>query len=119
LDKHFRKSFMVTVSLGFFSACDAMRELDSTEKDNSIIIGYLSIANSYISSAYAIYSCNYVKLKNIKLDDLFHCFHLFSNELMKSINTHEDHRWIKNNFNDFKSSYGEVELLFGDVRHPL
>jgi hypothetical protein len=55
-------------------------------KENSVITGYLSIANSYINAAKAVYICN-ADLAKPEISDFFAEFDSFSDEVMANISS--------------------------------
>jgi len=85
-------------------------------KENSVITGYLSIANSYINAAKAVYICN-AELAKPEVSELFAEFDAFSDEVMANISSivplgniavEPRHQWTNNHFPKLKAVYEKI-----------
>lgn len=106
------QDFKVMIINGFKNANYAYEEIFSDRKNESITIGHLSIANSYISSAQAVYICNSI-LCHPNIDEFFDRFSILSDEVMDNIRTNHSHQWSSIQFRKFEDSYENLASHIG------
>lgn len=111
------QEFKLLILDGYYSAETVHSVLFSDNKiiNNSVVIGYLAIANSYINAAKSVYICN-EELSRQEFDEFFNEFRAFSNEVMENIRTNHSHQWSDIHFQRFKDSYEPVASFLGVVK---
>ncbi len=63
---------------------------------------YLSLANTNVAIIKSIYYCNYNELAKDDIEDLFHQFDVFVNEVTRNFSTNHSHQWSNIEYNKFK-----------------
>lgn len=115
MDKYFNQTLKVMILDGFNYASHAHSEIFSGKEREAVIVGYVSLASSFIQSAKAMYACNYAAAGRDEFDEFFHEFGVFANEVMTNIRTDHSHQWSDIQFGRLKEKYKEVALLLGIV----
>lgn len=65
-----------------------------SKKPNEVaVIGYLNQASSLMHCAQAVYISNFDELEHNDIDELFHQFDVFANEVLSSIATNHSKQW--------------------------
>lgn len=100
----------ILVLKGFNNAKRAHEEIFSERCDITVIVGHLSIANAQVYAAKSIYVCN-ESLSHSELDDFFHRFRVFSDEVMTNIRTDRSHQWSDIEFERLHEAYLEAARL--------
>lgn len=62
---------------------------------------YLNLANSNVAIIKSIYYCNYNELARDDIEDLFHQFDVFVNEVTRNFSTNHSHQWSNIEYNEF------------------
>lgn len=62
---------------------------------------YLNLANSNVAIIKSIYYCNYNELARNDMEDLFHQFDVFVNEVTRNFSTNHSHQWPNIEYNQF------------------
>jgi len=117
MDQYLHQEFKNLILNGYYNSEAAHSAIfhEDGSKENSIIIGYLAIANSYINAARSVYICN-EELCRPEFNDFFNEFHFLSDEVMNNISTGHSHQWSDIHFQRFKESYELVASLLGVVK---
>lgn len=113
MNEYLLQEFKVLILDGYYNAKHAHSVIFSEKSDNSVAIGHLAIANSYINSARAIYVCNAEQLSRSEFDDFFHDFNAFSDEVMTNIRSNHSHQWSDIHFNMLEQKFNAVASLLG------
>lgn len=116
MDQQLVQDFKLLILSGYYNARSAHSAIfpDKGPNENSVIIGYLAIANSYINAARAVYICNEA-LSRQEFDEFFHAFSTFSDEVMSNISTNHSHQWSDIEFDRLEEAYRPVASLLGVV----
>lgn len=84
-------------------AFDSYRVNDYLFKQNNptAAMFYLNLANSNVAIIKSIYYCNYNELARNDMEDLFHQFDVFVNEVTRNFSTNHSHQWSNIEYNEF------------------
>lgn len=76
---------------------------EKQETKNELISAiYLNKAISLMASAKAIYISNLVECENSYVEDIFHQFDVFSDELLTNLATNHSHQWTSIEYEKYK-----------------
>ncbi|AET69178.1 hypothetical protein Desor_3710 [Desulfosporosinus orientis DSM 765] len=114
MDQQLLEEFKTLILNGYYNAKSAHSAIfsDKVQLDNSIIIGYLAIANSYVNSAKSVYICKN-ELSRQEFDDFFNEFKMFSNEVMDNISNNNGHQQSNLHFQRLTEVFQLVASLLG------
>jgi len=115
LDMSQKQKISIPIAKAFANAQYAHDEIFKTNPRESVIVGHLSIASSYMNSARAIYSCNLDTFEQDEIDNFFSQFDVFIKEVMTNIRTDHSHQWSNIEFEKLSEEYEVIKELLGLV----
>lgn len=102
-NKYKRNALILAIRRGYEHSRDAHKLLFKEDVEISIALAYLNSAISSMNSAMAIHTCIDDKLR--EFDDIYHKFHVFSDEFLNNCAIKHSHQWTDIEFLEFEKEY--------------
>ena len=102
----------IMVRNSMFAAQKSHDLIFAENKSDNIAVAYLNKAISHITAAEALYYSQYGVLERYEVDEIFHLFNAYSDELLSNYETNHSHQWTDIEFTRLKDYFDSSVFAF-------
>jgi hypothetical protein len=102
----------IIVRSAMFAVIKSHEIIFKEDKNNEIAIAYLNLALSHLATAKAIYYSRYDVLERYEVDELFHLFDVYAEELLSNYAEDHSHQWTDIEFIRLKEYFDNSVFAF-------
>jgi hypothetical protein len=95
----------IMVKTAMFAAIKSHDLIFDENKNDSIAVAYLNKTISHISAAEALYYAKYDDLAHNDVEEIFHLFDVYTDELLSNYETNHSHQWTDIEFTRLKEAF--------------